>query len=80
VHHLGQTPANVSVFLSFKEFPGPGNNSDKEPGNASQAAGNETVIERVDAHNIQVKNDSCSEFYLRVVARAGSTATDAGTD
>jgi hypothetical protein len=79
VHHLGQTPASVSVYLSFKESPGPGNNPD-EPGNASQAAGNETVIERVDANNIQVKNDTCSEFFLRVVATTATAATDAGTD
>jgi len=79
-HHLGQTPASVSVYLSFKEYPGPGSNFDDEPGNSSQAAGNETVIEQVDAQHIQVRNDTCSDFYLRVVARDAPAAGDAGTD
>jgi len=79
-HHLGEAPASVSVYLSFKESPGPGGNADDQPGNASQAAGNETVIEQVDAQHIQVRNDTCSDFFLRVVARAGTTAVDAGTD
>jgi hypothetical protein len=78
-HHLGQVPASVTVYLSFKEYPGPDGNPDDGPGNASQAAGNETVIEQVDAENIQVRNDTCSDFYLRVVAQA-SAPTDAGTD
>jgi hypothetical protein len=78
-HRLGQVPASVTAYLSFKEYPGPEGNPDGEPGNASQATGNMALIEQVDAENIVVRNDSCSDFYLRVVAQA-SAAADAGTD
>jgi hypothetical protein len=79
-HHLGRTPATVTTYLSFKEYPGAGGNPDDKPGNASQAAGNEALIEQVDAVNIRVRNDTCSDFYLLVVAQAGPAVTDAGAD
>jgi hypothetical protein len=78
-HHLGQAPASVTAYLSFKEYPGPQGNPDDKPGNVSQGSGNAALIEQVDAQNIQVRNDTCSDFYLRVVAQA-SAAADAGTD
>lgn len=73
-HHLGVTPPIVVTYLAFGEKPLPGNN-------ASESAGNQAVIERVDDEIIQVRNDTCSEFWLRVVAMAApSGASDAGAD
>ncbi len=73
-HQLGVTPPIVATYLAFSEKPLPGNNT-------SESAGNQAVIERVDDEIIQIRNDTCSEFWLRVVAMASpGGATDAGAD
>ena len=71
-HHLGRAPTMVTTYLSFDQEPMPG-------GNASESAGNQAVIERVDDEIIQVRNDTCAEFWLRVTAIAAPQAAgDAG--
>jgi hypothetical protein len=78
VHHLGFTPAEVSVYVSFA-----GNN---EP--LTLCAGNTCVIQAVKDDAIIIKNDTCSEFWVRVVASgvsptsgdAGATADSGATD
>ena len=72
-HHLGRTPVLVQTYLSFSEEPMSG-------GNAAESAGNQAVIEAVDDEIILVHNDTCAEFWLRVVALAGPpSSSDAGT-
>ncbi|MCC6904167.1 MAG: hypothetical protein IT377_34685 [Polyangiaceae bacterium] len=61
-HQLGVTPPVVLTYVAFDEHPFAGSN-------ASESAGNQTVIERVDDEIVQVRNDTCSEFWLRVVAK-----------
>jgi hypothetical protein len=78
-HHLGRVPSSVTTYLSFKEYPGPFGDADAQPGNVSQGAGNASLIELVDAQNIMVRNDTCSDYHLRVVAQA-PVVGDAGTD
>ncbi len=75
IHHgLGTTPVAVLTYLAFDEHPLPG-------GNVSESAGNQSVIERVDDEVIVVRNDTCAEFWLRVVALTrGAGGSDAGTD
>ncbi|MBK7585252.1 MAG: hypothetical protein IPI67_34320 [Myxococcales bacterium] len=74
-HGLGVTPPAVFTYLAFDERPLPN-------GNTAESAGNQVVIERVDDQIIQVRNDTCAEFWLRVVAMAGPSAgpADAGGD
>lgn len=71
-HGLGVRPHVVVTYLAFYEKPLPG-------GNVAESAGNQAVIEVVDDEIIQVRNDTCAEFWLRVVAMTGdATASDAG--
>lgn len=72
VHGLASTPAIVIPYVSFRETLDPdGDPNDKtKPNNLSVSAGNQTVIEGWDDKVIHVRNDTCAEFYLRVVALA----------
>ena len=58
VHNLGATPPNVDVFLAFDTAASGG--STKCAGNTCIVAANDTTI--------SVRNDTCSEFWIRVVA------------
>jgi hypothetical protein len=68
-HHLKRAPFVVQTYLSF----------DESGGSFSESAGNQTVIDFVDDQIIQVRNDTCAEFWLRVTAIASDEAIgDAG--
>lgn len=58
-HHLGTSSYSVDIYLSFHSRP-------LEKGGLSEPAGNEAIIERLDEHEIVVRNDTCAEFYLLV--------------
>ena len=76
VHGLGSAPADVQIYLAFSS-----KGLDPDAGtNLAPSAGNQAVIESVTASEIQVRNDSCSDFYLRVVASTpgGDAGTEAG--
>lgn len=75
-HGLKSRPVTVDVFLSFRESLDPdGDPEDKtEPNNLSPSAGNSAVIEVWDEEIIRIRNDTCAEFYLRVVALADPDA------
>jgi hypothetical protein len=81
VHHLGFEPQNVNVMLSFSEN---GVGEDAEADTAAQAAGNSGELQLVNDQIIRIKNDTCTEFWVRVTANGnptkGPTATDAGDD
>lgn len=62
-HGLGHEPIFYQSFVSFHRAP----LSEDRP-NFSESAGNHTIWERVDEEFIQVRNDTCQTFYLRVVA------------
>jgi len=71
VHHLGFVPLEVSVYVSFADRDQP----------LTECAGNTCVIEAVRDDAIIVKNDTCSEFWIRVVASGGFPGpSDAGSD
>lgn len=57
-HGFGQVPTQLGIFLAFQET-----NS-----TFSLAAGNEALIEAVDANVIRIRNDTCADFYVRVDA------------
>jgi len=69
VHHLGFAPTHVSVYVSFAE--------QNEP--LTPCSGNTCVLQAVRDDAIIVKNDTCSEFWIRVVASGPSpNSGDAG--
>ena len=58
IHHLGFTPAFVGVYLSFAP-----SDDDLAP-----CAGNSCIVRCMDDEMIWIKNDTCAEFWVRVVA------------
>ena len=58
VHNLGAAPPNIDVFLAFDT---------NASGGATKCAGN-TCIVTADDQLIRVRNDTCAEFWIRVVA------------
>jgi len=71
-HGLGVRPTTVEVELAFSERP-----FDPAKGGFSSAAGNQAIHFRRDAEEIAVKNDSCANYYIRVVVLAAAD-DDAG--
>jgi hypothetical protein len=68
-HHLKRTPTLVNTYLSF----------DQSGGSSAESAGSQTVIDSVDDEIIQIRNDTCAEFWLRVTAIAPpGPVSDAG--
>lgn len=62
-HYLGAVPVEYSTYLAFSEYP-------LRDGNTSESAGNQAVAEDIDSQFIQIRNDTCAEFWLRLVAHA----------
>lgn len=62
-HYLGRMPVEYAIFLGFSEYP-------LRDGNISESAGNQAVVEVVSENIIRVRNDTCSESWLRLVAHA----------
>jgi len=74
VHGLGETPIDLKSYVAFKKKPLP----EDGKGFVAESAGNQVLIEGVDAETIRVRNDTCEHFWLRLVAST-VPATD-GTD
>jgi hypothetical protein len=95
VHGLHQAPSEFHAYLAFAECPL--SKSERRPGapprcapidaesgggGFSEGAGNEAIFEVRDDRVIVVRNDTCAEFYLRVVASTTPSVageTDAGS-
>jgi hypothetical protein len=71
LHGLGEAPTDVTVYLAFREDP----LRENATGNVSTATGNVALIEAVTDEHVQVRNDTCSEYFVRVVAEVGSGST-----
>jgi len=69
VHGLGVVPTSVQGYVSFaSQLTEDGDPLDIDrPNNIAETAGNQLVIERWDEEIVRVRNDTCGEFYLRVV-------------
>lgn len=64
-HEMGVIPLEVKVYLSFD----PNGANGSGPGSVAESAGNQDLIDCVDAHIIEIKNDTCEDgFYIRVTA------------
>jgi hypothetical protein len=81
-HGLGCTPRQVAIWESFSE-------NGTSLGSIAPAAGNMSLVQSVDACEIRIKNDTCSDFFVLVTAAAPdctqapadcSERTDAGAD
>lgn len=74
-HGLGKVPVTIRSYVAFKECPFPKETT--QPGFVAESAGNQVLLERVDSEFVRVRNDTCEEFWLRLVA---STADASGTE
>jgi hypothetical protein len=63
-HELVDPPSEVLVYLAFREDP----LREGEPGNVTVSSGNAGLIEANEDHYLQIRNDTCSEYYVRVTA------------
>ena len=75
-HEMGVRAQSVEVYLSFNQYPlGEG------AGGYSLAAGNQALVLGSDEHEIVIRNDSCSAYYIRVVLTSEPTTSggDAAT-
>ncbi len=72
-HQLGTLPTEIKSYVSFVERPLPAGKN----GNTAESAGNQVIIEAVTDESVQVRNDTCEEFYLRLVVRSGNAACSA---
>ena len=77
VHHLGFEPIQVQLYWSFAVV-GIGTDSQKDKSTLSLAAGNSALILLKNEEYILVKNDSCAEFWLLVVASGDPRQMDGG--
>lgn len=81
VHGLRERPTAFHAYLAFGECPlsasvrNPGGSPSCEPvgaesggGGFAEGSGNEAMFEVRDDETLIVRNDTCAEFYLRVVA------------
>lgn len=68
-HHLGVCPPVILPYISFVPRPISGE-AQSRVDNFAIAAGNEALVEGCDKEIIRLRNDTCADFYLRVVAVA----------
>jgi hypothetical protein len=78
VHHLGFEPIQVQLYWSFKAGGIGTDQQTEDKGSLSLAAGNSALIQLKNEEYIRVKNDSCAEFWLLVVASGDPRAMDGG--
>jgi hypothetical protein len=74
VHGLQQMPIELTSYLAFKSRPLPRGGK----GFVAESAGNQVLIEGVDEEVIRVRNDTCEDFFLRLVASTLPAADGAG--
>lgn len=70
-HGLGKDPA-VHSYVSFVEQleEDPSKVDPLAPNHVAESAGNQAVIERWNDKFVRVRNDTCANFYLRVILTA----------
>jgi hypothetical protein len=72
-HGMGVIPLDITPYLSFSHV----GTADKEGGSVTQSAGNQSLIDCVDARYIVLRNDTCeSSFYVRVTAHGQALNPD----
>lgn len=74
-HGLNAVPRNVETWVGFVKRP----LGDDGKGNVAEASGNIVIIQDVTSDYIQVRNDTCETFYLRVYASDPEGSVNGGT-
>jgi hypothetical protein len=74
-HGFGTRPHTVQIYLSFSEYP-----ESAGGGGAAPSAGNQTVIQSWTDREIQIRNDSCANYWIRVVATGWGASADPPAD
>lgn len=64
-HDLGFQPQHFDIYLSFSEN---GVGKDGQGATVALSAGNSSLVQHIDENIIRIKNDTCSEFWVRVTA------------
>jgi hypothetical protein len=77
-HHLGFEPIQVQLYWSLKEAGVGWDVQTDDRSNLSPAAGNSGLIQLKNDQFIRVKNDSCVEYWLLVVASGDPRVADGG--
>lgn len=76
-HNLGTTNYSIAAsYVSFSSRPVPADGESAT--DISQAAGDMMIIEKRDANDLVVRNDTCSELYLYLKLRTDMNLPDAG--
>jgi hypothetical protein len=75
-HELGFTPLIVKVYLSYDKH---GTNN-MEAGSVAESAGNQDLIQCVDSHVIDIRNDTCEDDFFITVRATGRDPTDLGDE
>ena len=72
LHELPEPPSDVLVYLAFREDA----LREDDAGNISPSSGNAALVEAVEDDYIQVRNDTCSEYWVRVVAEVAPSSSE----
>ena len=72
IHGLSDKPQLWQTYLAFSAHPLEENGS-----GLSEGAGNQAVVEGVTDEYLEIRNDTCSDFYLRVTAQTQSSIAPA---
>ncbi len=64
-HRMGVRPTEVAVYLSFNENP-----PQRRGAGSAQAAGNQALIVEQNDEYVAIHNNSCANYYVRIVATA----------
>jgi hypothetical protein len=75
-HHLGGVPEQKSSELAFDRFPHSGNH----PSGSVEAAGNQVTWEVITDQYADVRNDTCSDVFLRITLSEPSLPDAAAPD
>ena len=70
MHHLGDCPKSIEVWGSFnnREPVVATHEKTKPMGGSAEIVGNQATVERVTSTAIEIRNDTCSDVLIRVVA------------
>jgi hypothetical protein len=80
VHQLGGVVGQPQANFSFAEFPIATTNDGPHKSGFVTGAGNQATFERATADTFDIRNDTCSDVYLRVTAAFPTLGdSDAGT-
>lgn len=71
-HGLGVVPHRYQIQLAFTERP-----LQAGGGGSSFPAGNQVILQRVDAEEATFRNDSCANYFIQITLE-GNVVSDAG--